>query len=738
MRLDRDALARRAAHLAALGGAFVAGGAIALTWASQEVAVEDGFGTWTHVAVTLAATLLGPTLLAAAAAVALQRLRARIGRALFAMGLGGALGALAVPLVMGTVGAPRGLICIGFLAALAALGFGLAAGEKKPRWSFVATLPLVVTSLVSGDYGEPWMKIRTDTGRRSRVDHAVWTSQGVFTASHVTRTKARMAIDRHRTVPFGRKQKGTRKPRFTVLDLPFLLNASKDERGPVLVVHSGAGRSVEAALAYRHPHVDAIEHDRRVVEQMFYDRYVELMNGLYLDPRVTTRVGRVRDVLPRLPTRYEHILVLEKMRVDHAAPRLITRQGRMFTVAAIKDYLSHLRPGGTLFLEVPIEGGPAAIRGAMAALPEGSVPEEQIVSCQHQEYFFVLVSSKKLSAGNRQKLIKKCKRSRFGVEYPLPEIRRGRRDYAAQEAERQTKLAALDAAQPAVEGRPFLRAPPAFSALRSELVGAIRGLQPMPEAEPKPKKGAEPEHVWVKPPSPAGLSAAAALTCLGLLLVGLVIPTGGAARGAGGAPVVLRLSLPGFGFALATCTVALVDGLVEMLGSGLSAWTLVIPAGLAGVGAGRLVADALDAQPRGLARAALFGGAGAAVWILIAYATLEGLTSGAGLGFYGQAAIAAVASGLTGALLGLPLALALKMMNGFSRPPVAWGWAMHLAGWGLGGAVAALAVHYVGVPALWLIGLGGAVVGIGLLVAAASSRRRSAGAIASVSSATAE
>src|SRR5690606_39006480 len=67
--LSSNALARRAAHLAIVGGAFVVLGAIGMTWASQEVARANGYGNWHHVVVALASFLLGPMFLSAAAAV---------------------------------------------------------------------------------------------------------------------------------------------------------------------------------------------------------------------------------------------------------------------------------------------------------------------------------------------------------------------------------------------------------------------------------------------------------------------------------------------------------------------------------------------------------------------------------------------------------------------------------------------------------------------------------------------
>jgi hypothetical protein len=67
----------------------------------------------------------------------------------------------------------------------------------------------------------------------------------------------------------------------------------------------------------------------------------------------------------------------------------------------------------------------------------------------------------------------------------------------------------------------------------------------------------------------------------------------------------------------------------------------------------------------------------------------------------------------SGALLGAPLAIGLRLVAAWDPAPVAWCWGAHLGGWAIGGGVAALLVYYVGVGKLWPLGLvafaGGAV-----------------------------
>ncbi len=727
--LSPDALVRRAAHLAICAGALVVLGAIAITWTSQDVARADGFGGWFHVGVILAATTLGAMCLCSAAALVMQRLQLVVGRACFAIGVGGAIGALAVPIVLGTVGAPRGLIGLGLVAAAAAASFGRAAGEARPQWSVIASLPLVVVSLVSGDYGEPWMKVRTDSGRRSRVDHRVWTSQGVFAVSNVTRSKARFGVDRQRTVPFGVYQKPPKKPRFAVVDLPFLTNVQKEERGPVLVFATGAGRQIEAALAYGHPRIDAVEPDARVVSALLLERYQDVSRGLFQDPsRVRFMFGDGRVQLRGLANDYEHIIVMSKMALAQTVPRFISSHDRLFTVGAVQEFLSHLRAGGTLLLQAPKNAGAAALRSAIAALPDPSRAPEQVVACQHQEHLFILVNTKPLSPGRTQILTKKCRRSQSSVEFPLEAIKRGRRDLDRLSQEREAKLATLNAARPIHDDRPFLGASVSPGSLRAQSMAAVRALQPMPALAPKAKKGAPPNSKYVAPPTAAGLAGAATLLCLAFLVLGMLTPTG-TTKASGRVPLLMRTAFPLFGASLALCMFALTDVLMRLIGNGLAGWSLLIPLGLVGVGGGRLMADTLAADPARIRRGVILTALLSVVWLLVMYAVTNTLGASGGLGAFEKVLLAMMILLMTGGLLGLPLALGLKLMGHYPSPPVVWSWSMHVTGWGLGGSVAALAVHYAGVRNLWLMGLGSFALGAVALVVASRERLTGAEAV---------
>ncbi len=714
------ALARRAAHLATLGGAFVLAGSIGITWASQQIAVAEGTGTMTHALVGLASLLPGPVLCTAALAVALRPLGAGAGRAWFAVGLGGAVGCLAIPLVMNTLGAPRGTIAVGLVVAAGAAV--LARVGDRPRWSLIATLPLVVVALVAGDYGEPWMKVRTDTGRRTHVDAEVWTSQGVVSVSSVSRNKAKLSVDRRASVVMGQRFEPPKKPQLGLADLELELNSSRDPRGPVLVIGSGAGRQVASALAEEHPRVDVVEEDGRPLKAFMLDRYLDVTEGLYTDPRVRLHIGVGRSVIRDLPRDYEHIVVLEQTRFHQAPPRLLALHDRPFTEEAVRSYVSHLRPGGSLLLEVPVDMLLRATKVVAATLPDPAAASEQVLACAHKDVGVVLLINEAVAVPALQKLKKRCKRVSSTVEFPFDEPRSGARGQDELGPALIAKQEHFDALGSVVDDRPFLAGGGGLGGLVPSALRGLRGIAPTPESEPPAAKGepsAAPEVVRT-----VDVAAAALLLALVFFALALLWPSGGG----GGAPtLLLRAVFPLFGFSLAVAMFVLTDGLVQVLGQTVGAWSLVVPLGLLGVGSGQLWVDTLPPRRAPLVRAARFGLPLALAWLGVMFVVQAEWTSLARGDLWARAGLTLLFSLVTGGLLGFPLGIGLRLMQlpraeaarsaapSPAPPAVGWAWALHVCGWGVGGALAAVFAEHVGLRLLWLVAGAGLVAGTTLL-----------------------
>ena len=222
-------LAKSAAYLATLAGASMVVGTIALSWVSQRVASERGAGDNVQVVVVLAGWLWPALLSGGALATAVRRGLGTIGRVGFAEAVGGAMACLLVPAAM-WLGAPRAALCCGLLYAVAAFCFAYVGREGRPRWAALATLPLAVVVLVSGDIGAPWLRMRFDVGRRTKVELAAWSAEGLIAVQKVTRRATRFSVDQTRPIPIAKKEKGGRKPKAHVQDLVYDSNGSTSLR----------------------------------------------------------------------------------------------------------------------------------------------------------------------------------------------------------------------------------------------------------------------------------------------------------------------------------------------------------------------------------------------------------------------------------------------------------------------------------------------------------------------------
>jgi hypothetical protein len=147
---------------------------------------------------------------------------------------------------------------------------------------------------------------------------------------------------------------------------------------------------------------------------------------------------------------------------------------------------------------------------------------------------------------------------------------------------------------------------------------------------------------------------------------------------------------------------------------------MLIPLWLAGAGSGHLFADSVPREPVALRRAGIITLVLALAWVTAMYAASPILIALSG-SHMARTLVAMLVVSLTGASLGVPLAIGLQFLSTIPRGPAGWSWANHLAGWGLGGAVAATVVHFTGVRVLWL--LGGAELLVALLFFAVGTRQ---------------
>jgi len=162
---------------------------------------------------------------------------------------------------------------------------------------------------------------------------------------------------------------------------PYLLHTSVDK---VLVIGTGGGIDVWLALRGGANHVDAVEINPTTARLMV-TKYKEVSNNLLGQPGVNLHVEDGRSFVRRGTEKYDVIMM-------HAVDTLtalssgayVLSENYLYTVEAIMDYVSHLKPGGILCItrwEYGAEG-PRLFNIGLEALYQLDVPnpEKCIVS----------------------------------------------------------------------------------------------------------------------------------------------------------------------------------------------------------------------------------------------------------------------------------------------------------------------------------------------------------------------
>jgi hypothetical protein len=738
--LEASRLAKSTAYLAAAAGAFTVAGTVALSWVSQGVAGEGGEGNNLQVLVVLAGWLIPALLSGAALASAVRRGLGAVGRVGFAEAIGGVGACLLVPAAM-WLGAPQAALSCALLFAIAAFCFAYVGRLRRPRWAVLVTLPLVVVVLVAGDMGAPWLRMRSDVGRRTKVELALWTPEGLITVEKLVRRATRFAVDRTSPTSIAKKEIGERKPRYHIQDIVYDLTGSV--AGPVLIVGASGGRDVQCALAEDLPRVDLIAPYASLVNEVLMDLYAEVTDHLFADPRIHPQIGDGRAALASLPNDYARVVVLGMGQAGQTAPRLMLHHDRLFTVEAIGGYLERLGPKGALVMRHTVAALPALIATTVEAV--GEAPEqtrERLFACADKSgAAALLLGPTALDPVNIRTLTKRCKNARFTVAYPLVAVRGKNRGHALAERQRVAQLAELEGGAAVFDERPLTTPPVSAAELPPLAISALRGLRPQvlngtgkkgPKTAPLASKpGAGKEALGEAKPADqapvglttAGITGAAAAIGLLALLVTLLVPAAQAGSGRRSAPILLRLSFPFFGFALSVCFFVLVERFTRLLGDGSYAWSLLIPLGLAALGAGRLWVDAVQ-KPLRTRTVMVVLGLGA-LWLLVLAGAARPLTEAVSGSFTLALIVVLAVMLISGGVLGAPLAMGLLRVRAHAPSQSTWCWGAHHAGWAFGAVLAALWVHAKGLSPLMPMAVGGYVLGAALFVIASGAAERS-------------
>ena len=137
------------------------------------------------------------------------------------------------------------------------------------------------------------------------------------------------------------------RPRPGILDRP--PTSSPDPGFTALVIGPGGGRDLVSALVFGAGHVDGVEINPIIANDVMRDRFREFSGGIYTHPRVGIAVDDGRSAVRRAPDQYD---VIQASLVDTwaatAAGAYTLTENSLYTVEAFNDYLDHLTDSGML------------------------------------------------------------------------------------------------------------------------------------------------------------------------------------------------------------------------------------------------------------------------------------------------------------------------------------------------------------------------------------------------------
>jgi SAM-dependent methyltransferase len=596
-------------------------------------------------------------------------------------------------------GAPRACLVVGILDAIAAIAFYLAAPrptaepsdpdhERRAHGGVVATTALAAVVLLAGDLGAPWLKLpNLRWVPMDKVEFQAWNEMALITVDKPQAGMAKMRMD-------GSAETAILDPKTTPPlhpdEMAYVLH--KDQ-GPVLVIGSGGGRDLRAALKYGQTDIYAAEINPIIVEGVMRGRYKAFSGDLYDKPEVHVTVADGRSYVRRAPIKFRSIVIsLVDTWAAASVGALALTENSLYTVEAVRDYIEHLTPSGTLLInrwdnefERLLALGVAGLRAAGA-----DAPERHLYACGAARTTSLLVKRAPFTLEEIEQLRTHCKLNRFveafAPDQPKSELRR-----------RIAAFADIDVAAP--DPLTDLRAPTDDRPFFFYTIPPRRLLKVVTDL-----KGLQTDH--------QGL-----LTLIGLLVVSVVIaavfilgPLGlkrrpaAALASAKPAPRLRPLFFfwcLGVGFVLVE--VALVQHFVMFLGHPVYALSTVLVALLLWAGIGSLLTARVDASLAELSagRRAQLLVAALSVYAAALGPLLENLVS---LPFAARLALTLVMLAPLGVLMGSQAPLGVKLLAVRSPELIPWCWGLNGVASVVATASGALLALHLGFSALLLAG----------------------------------
>ena len=292
--------------------------------------------------------------------LAISRLAERI-NAVYAADLGGAAaGCLVLIPLLDRLGAPGVVFAASALAIVAAVMFAPATARHSIAIAGVAILAGAAALGATAGFDV----VATKGHEADRVLFSKWNSFsriGVYDRTHgdwslsdtykgpLPDTRF-MDIDSAASTPILHVAPDLSNVQYLRYELTTLAYQLKEGRPfNALVIGTGGGRDLVSALVFGATHVDGVEINPIIANDVMLDRFKEFSGGIYARPEVRIAVDDGRSFVKRAPDRYD---VIQASLVDTwaatAAGAYTLTENTLYTVEAFDDYIDHLSDNGVL------------------------------------------------------------------------------------------------------------------------------------------------------------------------------------------------------------------------------------------------------------------------------------------------------------------------------------------------------------------------------------------------------
>jgi spermidine synthase len=274
----------------------------------------------------------------------------------------GLAGLAVFPLLRG-LGGPSAVVATALVAVLAALGAypHIGGGLRRGAWAVAATA--VVLVLTDSSLGALRLRRPKEEAISQRVLYEGWNALSRVAVYDAPMWPWALAPSYHGPAAPGLwmdidaaaataivSASAGRGNECLVWDLPAAGHAVAP-RGRSLVIGSGGGRDVMAALLTGVGQVDAVEINPLIVDDVMRGRFRLFSGDLYDDPRVHVTTADGRTFVRRSSDRYDLIqLSLVDTWAATAAGAFSLSENNLYTLESVREYIQHLTPEGVLAL----------------------------------------------------------------------------------------------------------------------------------------------------------------------------------------------------------------------------------------------------------------------------------------------------------------------------------------------------------------------------------------------------